>query len=136
MTTSTATKSIKFSVIAALALGAPLEGGTFAGVITQKDGTHVAVVLLSEKPAKRLPWAEATAWAESVDGQLPSRPISALLYANLKSELEETWHWTNETCSWGASCAWFCGFGYGFQYDSGKSCAGSARAVRLIHLED
>jgi len=141
MTTATETKSIKFAVVAALALGAPLEGGTFAGVVTLKDGAHVAVVLLADKPEKRLKWADAKAWAESVDGVLPTRPVAALLYANAKDQFESTWHWTSETLDADtgnkddASCAWSCYFNHGYQFYDHVSSAGAARAVRLIHLE-
>jgi hypothetical protein len=139
--TTTDTKTIKFAVVAALALGAPLEGGTFQGVITLKDGAHVAVVLLAEKPAKRLKWADAKAWAESVDGVLPTRPVAALLYATAKAQFESEWHWTSDRLDADtgdkddASCAWSCHFSYGNQYYNFTSSAGAARAVRLIHLE-
>lgn len=135
MTTKEVT-SIKFAAIAALALGAQLEGGTFAGVITQPDGTSVAVVLLPAKPDKRLKWDAAMAWAEEQDGQLPTRPIAAMLFANVKSEFEETWHWTNEPLIDDASHAWHCYFISGYQNYLNKSIAGAARAVRLIHLVD
>ena len=141
MTTATETKSIKFAVVAALALGAPLEGGTFAGIVTLKDGAHVAVVLLSDKPEKRLKREAAKAWVESVDGVLPTRPVAALLYANAKDQFESTWHWTSETLDadtgdeGDASYAWYCYFNSGYQSYFNVSSAGAARAVRLIHLE-
>ena len=141
MTTDTATKTIKFATIAALALGAPLEGGTFRGVITLPSGAHVAVVLLADKPAKDLPWADAKAWAESVDGVLPTRPIAALLYANAKGEFEKSWHWTADELQADTgnkrdeSFAWFCDFFSGRQSIGRKDGYYAARAVRLIHLE-
>ena len=136
MTTITESKkTITAAAVLALALGADLDGGKFAGVITLPDGAHVAVVLLADKPAKRLKWAKAMAWAEETGGQLPSRPIAALLFANLRAEFEASWHWTNETHEKDASSAWNCYFDYGDQFSAGKSFAGCARAVRLIHLE-
>jgi hypothetical protein len=141
MTTATETKSIKFAVVAALALGAPLEGGTFQGILTLPSGVHVAVVLLAEKPGKDLNWDDAKAWAESIDGELPTRPAAALLYANAKDQFESTWHWTSETLDADtgdkddASYAWHCGFYSGRQDYNDVSSAGAARAVRLIHLE-
>jgi hypothetical protein len=104
MTTATETKTLTFATIAALALGAPLEGGTFAGIITLKDGSHVAIALLADKPAERLKWADAKTWAESVDGVLPTRPVAAMLYANAKDQFEERWHWTSEPVD--GSYAW------------------------------
>jgi len=132
--TNTTASPITLSALINLTLGAEFEDGKFAGVITLPDGKHVAVVLLPNKSDKRLKWADAMKWAEKVGGQLPTRPIAALLFANLKSEFEETWHWTNEVCSWDASDAWFCYF-FDFQNSSDESYAGCARAVRLIHLE-
>ena len=142
MTTVTQSKkTIQFAVVAALALGAPLEGGTFAGVITLKDGTHVAVALLADKPDERLTWADAKAWAEGIDGQLPTRPMAALLYANAKGQFTPDWYWTSDSLEADtgnkrdASCAWYCHFCNGYQLHGVKSYAGCARAVRLIHLE-
>lgn len=136
MTTVTESKkTIQLAAIAGLALGAPLEDGKFAGLITLPDGKTVAVVLLPNKSDKQLAWADAMAWANEAGGQLPTRPIAAMLFANLKAEFEEEWHWTNEPTSWSESCAWFCSFYYGGQYYGHKGSHRAARAVRLIHLE-
>tara|TARA_Y100001972_G_scaffold103866_1_gene130466 strand:+ start:166 stop:585 length:420 start_codon:yes stop_codon:yes gene_type:complete len=121
------------------ALGAPLAGGTFAGVITQKDGQHVAVVLLPAQ-AEDVAWQAAMDWATEQGGQLPTRPMAALLFANVKPQLRERWHWTNETLDLGddddddASCAWICDFYYGGQSYDHKSYEGCAVAVRCIPL--
>lgn len=121
-------------------VGQPLHDGTFAGLITTKPGTHCAVVLLDAKPAKRLRWDNATAWAASLDAQLPTRPVAALLYANLKPQLEAAWHWTSDELqddtgdADDASCAWLCSFGDGHQFYLRKSAEGAAVAVRLIPL--
>ena len=134
----TAIASIGFADLPAL--GAPLEGGRFCGVTTLKDGSHRAVILLPDKAPERMPWNKATVWAEEAGGQLPSRQVAALLYANVKDELQKTWHWTSDTLDQDtgdeddASYAWICGFSYGDQYDNPKSYEGSAVAVRLIPL--
>lgn len=118
------------------AVGAALEGGIFCGLTTQPDGTHHAVVLLPDAPAERLSWADATAWAEGLGNgaQLPSRPVSALLFANAKAQFEEAWYWTSETHVNDSSYAWTQSFYDGTQDDLHKSFAGRARAVRLIQL--
>jgi hypothetical protein len=113
-------------------LKAELQGGLFAGLVTLPDGTHQAVVLLAARPDKRLTWKQAMAWAVEAGGQLPSRPIAALLYANCKPHLEADWHWTNETE--GSSYAWYCNFYDGSQYYGRRSAGGCAVAVRLIPL--
>lgn len=113
-------------------LGAPLEGGTFCGIVTMPDGKHVAVVLLPGR-GENLNHTAAAAWAQERGGQLPTRPIAALLFANCKQLLQPGWHWCLETQ--GASYAWYCYFSLGAQYRFGlKSFGGSAVAVRLIEI--
>ena len=113
------------------ALGAPLEGGSFAGITTQPDGTHCAVVLLPAQGTD-LDWPAAKAWAADQGGELPSRPVAALLYANVKAQLRPRWHWTADED--GASYAWHCYFDNGLQDGYHKSYEGGSVAVRLIHL--
>jgi len=114
------------------ALGQPLEAGTFAGLTTRPDGTHCAVVLLADKPAKNLTWKASLAWAKKLKAELPTRPVAALLFANAKSQFEPEWHWTSE--AYGSSYAWDQYFCNGYQDFSIKSFEGRARAVRLIQL--
>ena len=111
-------------------IGATLLEGTFAGVTTCKDGTHCAVVLLPTH-ATKLTWAKADAWAKKQSAELPSCPVAALLFANLKDKLKAAWHWTSDEY---ASCAWLCFFDDGYQGTHRKSAEGSAVAVRLIPL--
>lgn len=113
-------------------LKAALQGGIFCGLTTLPDGTHHAVVLLAARPDKRLTWKQAMAWAADAGGQLPSRPIAALLYANARETIEPDWHWTNEPE--GSSYAWTCFFTTGSQYYLTRSSEGCAAAVRLIPL--
>ena len=112
-------------------LGQTLEGGIFAGLTTRKDGTHCAVALLPGRK-EDITWQDAKAWAADLGGELPTRPVAALLYANCKPHLEPTWHWTTD--EEGASFAWGCDFYDGHQYDDRKSYEGSVVAVRLIPL--
>lgn len=117
------------------ALGAPLAGGLFAGLTTRADGTHCAVVLLADKPAKPLPWKKAMNWAEGLGAELPTRSVAALLYAHLKDQFElvPSWHWTSE--AFDGSYAWFQHFIFGGQDDTRKSYEGRARAVRRLILQ-
>ena len=112
-------------------IGKSLDGGTFAGLTTKPDGTHCAVVLLPGN-ATDLTWAKAKAWAKKQGGELPSRPVAALLFANVKASLQPRWHWTSEEDD--ASFAWFCSFYYGLQTYGRKSYEGSAVAVRYIKI--
>ena len=113
------------------AIGQPLDGGTFAGLTTKPDGAHCAVVLLPDNGTD-LTWAKAKAWAKEQGGELPSRPVAALLFANVKANLKPKWHWTSE--EYDASFAWLCYFGNGGQIFSLKSFEGSAVAVRYIKI--
>jgi hypothetical protein len=113
------------------AVGAELDGGIFAGLTTSKSGMHHAVVLLSDQGTK-LTWKKAMNWAKKLEAELPSRPIAALLFANLKDKLQPGWHWTCEKDD--ASSAWICTFYYGYQFYDHKSYEGSAVAVRCIPL--
>jgi len=114
------------------ALGAAIDEGLFAGVTTTTDGHHHAVVLLPIKPEKPMTWKRAMNWAEKAGGELPTRPISALLFANLNDQLDPEWHWCSE--QFDGSCAWYQSFGYGGQGYDRKRFEGRARAVRLIPL--
>lgn len=122
------------------ALGATLMDGTFRGIVTLKDGIHAAVILLPNKAQERMDWDAAMNWAKQAGGQLPTRPVAALLYANAKDQLERTWYWTSDELQADigdeddASFAWGCGFFSGNQIFSRKSAGGAAVAVRLIHL--
>ena len=129
MTTTDQLQSTPFATLPAL--GESFEGGIFAGIITSKDGTHSAIVRLPENGTK-LTWKKALTWATKQGGELPTRPVAALLFANVKASLPSSWHWTSE--EFDASYAWYCGFGHGLQYFDIKSCEGSAVAVRLIPL--
>ena len=113
------------------AIGAALDGGIFAGLTTKPDSTHCAVVLLPGGGTD-LTWKKAKTWAEEQGGELPSRPVAALLFANVKASLQLGWHWTSE--EFDASHAWDCYFNDGYQFYDHKSYAGSAVAVRQIPL--
>lgn len=127
----TEAQSATIQIAALPALGQPLAGGTFAGLVTQSDGTHAAIVLLPEK-GKDLSWQKAKAWAEELGAQLPTRPMAALLFANVKSQLTPEWHWTSD--EYNASFAWICTFYDGYQFLYHESYEGYAVAVRLIPL--
>lgn len=114
-------------------LGEQLDGGIFAGLTTNKDGAHCAVVLLPGK-GRDLTWDEAKAWATAQGGDLPSRSVAALLFANVNDLLNPDWHWTSDEDD--ALYTWRFDFAWGYQNDRLKSHEGSAVAVRLIALED
>ena len=127
---TTKSESPSLTIASLPPLGGELDGGIFAGITTKKEGTHHAVVLL---PGHRndVNWSLATEWAQNQGGELPSRPVASLLFANVKASLmDDVWHWTSEEYS--ASYAWVCYFGGGHITSSRKSYEGSVVAVRLI----
>ena len=115
------------------ALGAPLDGGIFVGLVTQPDGTHAAIALLPERAA-RADWQAATDWASGLNAQLPTRQMMAAIRANTQDRPQSGWHWTSEEHEHNASYAWNCDFNHGLQHLTLKSYEGSAVAVRLIHI--
>ena len=115
------------------ALGAPLDGGIFVGVITQPDGAHSAVTLLPDCSTD-LTWQAAKDWAAGLNAQLPTRPMAALIFANTQDRPQSGWHWTSEEVKEYASYAWLCNFFHGYQVNFHESYEGAAVAVRLIHI--
>lgn len=126
---STETEGPGFAALPAL--GQPLGGGIFAGIITQPDGTHVAVALLPGT-IEGLSWRKAQTWAKNQGGVLPTRTIAALLYANLKAQLRPRLHWMSE--AYGATLAWLCSFDNGSLCGQIKTQETCAVAVRLIPI--
>lgn len=112
-------------------IGGDLDGGIFFGITTRKDGVHCAAILLPDQ-SEKLTWKKAMNWAKKLDAELPSRPVAALLFANLKDKLTPAWHWTSDEDD--ASSAWICYFDDGLQGIHPKSYEGSGVAVRLIPL--
>ena len=108
-------------------------GERYAGLILDDQGqpSH-HLILLPDREEKDVNWADAKKWAESVGGELPTRKEQSLLFANLKGEFEECWHWSSEPR--GDSCAWLQGFGDGDQRCSGSNSTYRARAVRRLEI--
>lgn len=118
-------------------------GSKFAGVITQPDGQHVAVLVLKERPEKLLNWGEAMAWAKSVGGVLPSRSEFAMAFVNVRKDIAtEGWFWTRDDVidpddpddEDFASYACYQDFNYGGQHNYHESYEGRAVAVLLVPL--
>ena len=108
-------------------------GERYSGAVLDQDGNvKHHLILLPDRPAARVRWQDAMAWAESVGGQLPDRQEQALLFANCKPHLQKTWHWSSETHEEDASYAWNCYFSNGYQDYYRKGYEGSAVAVRRL----
>jgi hypothetical protein len=108
-------------------------GERHAGAVLDEDGeTTCHLVLMAQRPEKRLNWQAAMDWAESIGGSLPTRQEQALLFANCKPHLEGVYHWSSETHADDASYAWICHFTGGNQGYDHKSYDGAAVAVRRV----
>lgn len=93
------------------------DGEHYAGLSRDHDtGAWHHVVLLPATPDKDLTWQQAIDWAKSVGGELPTRFESALLYANLRDQVDlDNWHWTATPYAGAERSAWMQYFGYGYQ---------------------
>ena len=88
--------------------------------------------IMADKPEGELTWKKAIAWADSVGGTLPTRPVAALAFATAKDQFEPTWHWTAD--EYDGSDAWFQYFGHGDQDTGHISNELRARLVRRISI--
>jgi hypothetical protein len=113
------------------------EGEIYAGLSRDPDtGAWHHLVLLPDLPDKDLAWQEAIDWAKSVGGELPTRWESALLYANARDHIDDSyWHWISTPFAGDERYAWSQLFGYGNQGYDHKDYAGLARAVRRVPFE-
>lgn len=106
-----------------------------AGLVMQDGKPSHWLILLPEAPASRLNFQDATAWAESIGGELPTRQEQSLLFANLKDQFEPVWYWSGEVYKSASGYAWIQYFDDGDQYYGHKSKELRARAVRRIYIQ-
>jgi len=118
----------------------PGQGGVYAGITRGEDGQPDAhLVLCPTLPGKHMAWAAALDWAKAVENEghtdyhVPTRSESALLYANLRDQLDQdNWHWTSTQYS--AYDAFYQHFYDGDQYNNVKKFEAQVRAVRRFPL--
>ena len=111
------------------------EGEKFIGAILSADGSKRHALILLPGDQADLTWQQAMDWAASIDGELPDRSESALLFATMKGEINETWYWTRERHASDASSAWYQDFRYGYQGSNHILYQCRARAVRRLIIE-
>lgn len=61
-------------------------GERYAGLALHPDGTPSHHVILLPGQAVDVNWPDATAWAATIGGELPTRQEQSLLFASLKGE--------------------------------------------------
>lgn len=106
-----------------------------AGLVMQDGKPSHWLILLPEVPASCLNFNDATAWAESIGGELPTRQEQSLLFANLKDQFEADWYWSGEEYKSDSGYAWVQRFDYGGQLDFHELNELRARAVRRLVIE-
>lgn len=116
------------------ALRQPFQGGIFAGVTTQADGKHCAIVLLKDKPQRYLTWKQAKAWARNLGAQLPSCAVAAHLFYLHPDLFGRIWYWTSESRD--SMYSWMFSFEDGTRNASGIMNDVGAFAVKLIPLAE
>lgn len=118
-------------------IGSKSEDGLaiYAGIVRRENEPDQHVWLLEAKPDGQLNWHDATKWAEEHAASLPTRNEQALLFANLKDQLEHDWHWSGETHEKYSDCAWYQHFINGGQSYSHESYELCVRAVRRSPTE-
>jgi hypothetical protein len=107
-------------------------GEEYAGIILGKDGDPTYHLVLLPGEFAKATWQQATEWAKSIGGELPTRREQALLYANLKEQFKAEWYWSSEQHASDYDCAWFQFFLDGLQHYDLKSFEGRARAARRV----
>lgn len=110
--------------------------GIYAGISLGCDGQEQGhLVLLNEKPGKRLSWAYGVVWAQSLgsEAHLPTKSESALLYANLRDQFVfDDWYWTSTQYSKPRAFCHY--FSDGYQLVNGKQYEGLCMAVRRFAI--
>ena len=110
-------------------------GEVWAGI--SLDGEPHHVILLPATPDNGLKWQEASDWAKSVGGELPTRFESALLYANARNSINTSdWYWTTTQPVGYERYAWAQTFTSGYQTSLIKGIPSRARAVRRVLMGD
>lgn len=105
----------------------------YAGIVLNKDGSPSHhLILLPQKLKTAVQWEEAKEWAASIDGELPTRQEQSLLFANLKDQFTQNWHWSSE--AFGSSNAWLQNCGNGNQFYGTVDSNFHARAVRRLAI--
>lgn len=118
-----------------VAIGAPFDGGIYAGIARGEDGQpDHHLILLNEGP-RRASWKKALEWAKSVGGELPTRFEAALLYANLRELFEDSRYWTSTQYAGNEAYAWIQNFYDGYQFSAHKGLDYRARAVRRLPIQ-
>ena len=110
-------------------------GEHYAGLVLKNDGTPAHhLVLMAERPDRRLTWEGAKDWTSKFGGALPTQREASLIFAHCRSHTTPAWHWLSETHGGDGSYARVCYFGTGNQDVNRKSSESHAVAIRRIPI--
>ena len=110
-------------------------GEEYAGIILGKNGEPDYHLILLPGEAEKVTWTQATKWAKTTGGELPTRREQRVLFANAKEHFKPEWYWSGESLASDAGFAWGQLFNFGNQYSGRKSYEGRARAVRRLPIQ-
>ncbi|WP_109477672.1 DUF1566 domain-containing protein [Paraburkholderia sp. C35] len=112
------------------------EGEVYAGILLGKNGAAHQHVILLPGDIEDGKWSNAKEWAQSIDGELPTRREQSLLFANCGEEFKRDWYWSGQEHESDSAYAWYQYFGYGDQsYYRKASYHCRARAVRRLPIQ-
>jgi len=138
------------------ALGAPFEGGFFAGEFVLNEERYALVVASkAEGENLNLPWKKGIKFCQTLniggfdDWYLPSRDELAMLQRNLGPRRQDTpelfregaaedfetdWYWSSTEHASSSYLAWIVFFSYGYQNYYHKLSTNGVRAVRRLKI--
>lgn len=126
MDTITATETTDPITIPQLA-----EGEVYAGLSRDSETGAWHHLVMLPGMGEDLTWKAAIKWAKSVGGELPTRDESALLYANVRDQIDtDDWYWTATPGAGDERGAWLQDFLNGNQTSYHEDTSYRARAVR------
>ena len=114
----------------------PEQGGTYIGISSAEGGMPAHhLVALDITPSKRLTWAAAKKWADSLgDGaRLPTQLEAMLAWTTSRDAFENGWYWTGTQLS--RNDAFVQDFEGGFSYWGFKGNEHRVRAFRGLTLD-
>ncbi len=108
-------------------------GEHYAGLVLKDDGTPAHhLVLMAERPDRRLTWEGAKDWTSKFGGALPTQREALLIFAHCRSHTAPAWYWLSEASERDPAYARVCYFGTGNQDVNRKSSESDAVAIRRI----
>lgn len=114
----------------------PEQGGTYIGIAPAESTLPMRhLVVLDAKPAKRLTWEKAIAWAQEQDNgaRLPTQLEAMFAFTISRTAFEPNWHWTGTQHS--RHDAFVQDFEYGSSSFGNKDFEHRVRAFRGLALQ-